>query len=232
MQVVDDLGEVLLGLVLARDVVKLDALGRLDINLGIGLPHVEHHEVVPAHFVHHLAGHILPQCDKDDDRQHPAEDIHQQRGLLDLLSRGGNARVQQPLDKPFVIGEHRRFVDGFLILIRKQDPIFLLLDLHLADLALFGHGDKGIVIHLFDLMLGQPWHGDKVEEHHDQHRDHIVVQQRLFRRLDFIHCPHFLLVVHIARGVLGCRAPFCQQAVYHSTLFPVQHPRQKFTVRL
>ena len=101
MQVVDDLGEVLLGLVLARDIIKLDALGGLDVHLGVGPAHVEHHGVATAaHLLHHLARHILSQRDKDDDGQHPGENADKQRCLLDLLTRGGDARVQQALHQP------------------------------------------------------------------------------------------------------------------------------------
>ena len=189
MQVVDDLGEILLGLVLARDVIKLDALGRLDINLGVGLAHVEHHGVSAAHFLHHLAREDLSQPDEDEDRQHPAEDADEQRRLLNLFARGGNACVKQTLDQT-VVRHHCGLVDGLFIAVGKEDAVGLLLDLDLADLALFGHGDKGVVIHLLDLVLRDPGHGNEVEEHHEQHRDKVIVQQRFFRGLDFIHRGH------------------------------------------
>ena len=187
MQVVDDLGKVLLGLVLARNVVKLDALGGLDIDLGVGLAHVEHHGVASAaHLLHHLARENLPQTDEDDNGQHPAQDADEQRRLLNLLTRGGNTSIQQALHKT-VVRHHRRLVDGLFIAAGEKDAVVLLLDLDLADLALLGHGDKGVVVHLFDLVLGHPRHRDEVEEQHEQHRDKVVVQQRLFRGLDFVH---------------------------------------------
>ena len=48
MQVIDDLLQVLLGLVLTGHIGKVDALGGLDVDLGIGFAHAaEHHRVGP-----------------------------------------------------------------------------------------------------------------------------------------------------------------------------------------
>ena len=181
MEVVDHFLQVLLGLVLTGHVVKLDALGGLDVDLGVGLAHVEHQGVASAaHFLHHAAGDDLADADEQDQRQHPAQNIHQQGALLDLLAGGGDARVQQALHQP-VVGDDGGLVDGLFILAGKQDAVALLLDLHLTDLALLRHGYKGVVVHIPDLMLRQPRHGQQVEQHHDQKRDQIVVQQRFFR---------------------------------------------------
>ena len=191
MQVVDDFGEVLLGLVLACHVAEANAFGRFDIDLGVGLPHVEHHGVAAAHLLHHLAGHELSQRNKDDNGQHPRKNTDERRRLLDLLARGGNACVEKTLHKA-VVRHHRRLVDRFFIRACEENAVVLLLNLHLADLALLGHGDEGVVVHFFDLMLGHPRHGDKVEEHHNKERHHIVVEQRLFRGFDFVHENAFL----------------------------------------
>ena len=181
MEVVDDLGQVLLGLVLTGHVVKLDALGGLDIDLGVGLAQVEHQGVASAaHFLHHAAGDDLPDADKDDQRQHPTQNVHQQRALLDLLAGGGDASVQQTLHQS-VVGDDGGLVDGLFILAGKQDAVALLLDLHLADLALLRHGHKGVVVHVLDLVLRQPRHGQQVEQHYHQKHDQVVVQQRFFR---------------------------------------------------
>ena len=95
--------------------------------------------------------------------------------------------VQQALDKLAVRGDHSGLVDGFFILAGEQDPVVGLLDLRPANLALFRHRHKGVVVHLLNLILGQPGHGDEVEQHHQQHGHHVVEDQRLFRGMDLIH---------------------------------------------
>ena len=187
MEIIDDLRQILLGLVLTGHVVKANSLGGLHIHLGIGLAHIEHHGIAAAHFLHQLPGHELPQGDEDQNGGHPAQNIHEQGGLLDLLAAGRNTGVQQSLDKLAVRGDHSGFVDGFLILAGEQDPVVGLLNLRPADLALFRHRHKGVVVHLLNLILGQPGHGDEVEQHHQQHGHHVVEDQRLFRGMDLIH---------------------------------------------
>ena len=186
MEVVDHLLQVLLGLVLAGHVVKLDALGGLDVDLGAGLAHVEHHGVSAAHFLHHAAGDDLPDADEQEQRQHPGQDIQQHRALLDLLAGGGHVRVQQTLHQT-VVGDDGGLVDGRLLLVRKQDAVALLLDLHAAQLALLRHGHEGVVVHLLDLMLRQPRHGQQIEQQQHQQRHDIVVEQRFLRGLYLIH---------------------------------------------
>ena len=39
-------------------------------------------------------------------------------------------------------------VEGFAVGGGKEDAVALLLDLHLADLILLGHGDEGVVVHV------------------------------------------------------------------------------------
>ena len=152
MEVVDDLGEIFLGLVLPGDIGKLDALGRFDIDLGIGFPHVEHHGIAAAHLFHQLAREDLSQDHKKDQGQDPAQDAHQEGGLLDLLPGGGDPGIQKPLDE-LRVGNHSRFVDGLFVFVGEEDAVALFLELHLADLALLGHGDKGIVVHILDPVL-------------------------------------------------------------------------------
>ena len=187
MEIIDDLRQILLGLVLTGHVVKANSLGGLHIHLGIGLAHIEHHGIAAAHFLHQLPGHELPQGDEDQNGGHPAQNIHEQGGLLDLLAAGGNTGVQQSLDKLAVRGDHSGLVDVFFILAGEQDPVVGLLNLRPADLALFRHRHKGVVVHLLNLILGQPGHGDEVEQHHQQHGHHVVEDQRLFRGMDLIH---------------------------------------------
>ena len=187
VEVVYDLLKVLLGLVLTGHIGKADALGGLDVDLGIGLAHAEHHGVaVSAHFLHHIAGNELADADKEDQRQHPAQNAHQQGGLLHLLAGGGDARVQQTLHQP-VIGNDGRFIDGLIVLTGEQDAVALLLYLHLPDLFLLRHGDEGVVVHLTDLVLRQPGHSQQVEQQQHQHRNNVIVEQRLLGGLDLSH---------------------------------------------
>ena len=187
MEIIDDLRQILLGLVLTGHVVKANSLGGLHIHLGIGLAHIEHHGITAAHFLHQLPGHELPQGDEDQNGGHPAQNIHEQGGLLDLLAAGRNTGVQQSLDKLAVRGDHSGLVDGLFVLAGEQDPVVGLLDLRPTDLPLFRHRHKGVVVHLLNLILGQPGHGDEVEQHHQQHGHHVVEDQRLFRGMDLIH---------------------------------------------
>ena len=186
VEVVDDLRQVLLGLVLAGHIGKLDALGGLDVDLGVGLAHIEHQGVAAAHFLHQAAGDDLTDGDKDHQRQDPAQDIRQQGSLLDLLAGGGDAGVQEPLHQA-VVRHDGGLVDGFAVGGGKEDAVALLLDLHLADLILLGHGDEGVVVHLLDLVLRQPGHGQQVEQQHQQYHDHVVVDQRFLGGFDLVH---------------------------------------------
>ena len=189
MEVVHDLCQILLGLVLAGYIVKLDALGGFHIYLGVGFAHIEHHGVAAAHFFRHLLGHELSQRKEDEDGRRPAENIHQQGGLLDLFAGGGYPGIQQPLHQT-VVRHHGGLVNGLFILAGEENTVILLLNLHLADLTLLRHGDEGVVIHLLDLILGQPGHGDEVEQHHQQHCHNVIENQRLLWGSDFVHTGH------------------------------------------
>src|SRR5699024_8715383 len=101
------------------------------------------------------------------------------------------------------IGHHRGLIDGGPLLVGEQDAVLLLLDLDLAHLALLDHGVKGVVVHLPDLPLSDPGHGQEVEEHQDQQHDYIVVDQRLFGCFYLIHV----------------KSPFCSSRVVLCSAF-------------
>ena len=82
----------------------------------------------------------------------------------------------------------------------EENAVGLLLDLDPADLTLLCHGDESVVVDVLDLVLRDPRHGDEVEEHHKQHRHKVVVQQRLFRGLDFVHENAFLRSLKFPAG--------------------------------
>lgn len=74
-QELDDLLQVLLGLVDARDILEGDAAMRFGQELGLGL--AEAHR--PAGTVLHLAGHEDPQADEDDEGQRVDQQRHEPR---------------------------------------------------------------------------------------------------------------------------------------------------------
>ena len=186
MQIVDDLLQVFLGLVLARNIGEVDALGGLDVDLDVAVSTQAEHHRVAAELVRHLLGHILPERKEDQNGQHPAENVHEQRGLLDLLALEGNARLQKPGGE-VVVRHHGGLVDNSLVLIGKENAVVLLLNFDLADLVLLDHFDKGVVVHLLDLVLREPRHGKEIEEKYREHGDGVVEDQRLFRGFDFFH---------------------------------------------
>ena len=87
VQVVDDLGQVFLGLILTGDIGEFDALGGLDIDLRVRAAEPEHHGVRPAGLVRHALEHELAEGDKKHDRQQPRQQERQKRRhLLDDLA--------------------------------------------------------------------------------------------------------------------------------------------------
>ena len=70
------------------------------------------------------------------------------------------------------------FVDIFPGLVGKQDLVFP--DLHLADLLLFGHLNKGAVVHFLNLLLRNQRKNKDIEQHQHQQRNAVIVDQRLF----------------------------------------------------
>ena len=69
MEIVHDLGKAFLRLVLPGDIVKTDAVRRLDIDLGVALSHAEGHDILAAHLIHELLSHEVAENNKDDQRQ-------------------------------------------------------------------------------------------------------------------------------------------------------------------
>ena len=176
MEVLHDLLEIVLGLVLSGHVGEFDALGGLDIDLGVGL--AEGHGVGAAHVLHHAPGEILPQGNKDDDGQDPGQQKAEDGiRLLDDLAGELRAGVLQHLFQ-VRIRDHAGGVDGGLILVGKDDLVLLLLDLHLAQILVFRHVHEGAVIHLLDLLAGHPGHGQEVEQQQNQHGHAVVKKSR------------------------------------------------------
>ena len=185
VEVIDYLGETLLGLVLARHVCKLDALSALDIDLGVGL--AEGQGVGPAGALHELFAHQLTEAHKDDDGQYPADEEGEYRvRLLDDLAGELGAGVRKAL-REIGVRHHAGLVDGGLVLVGEEDLVVLLLHLHLAELLFGGHVHEGAVVHLLYLPLGEPGHGEEVEEQQHQQHDDVIEYKRFFRFLDFLH---------------------------------------------
>ena len=184
VQILDDLRQVLLGLVLSGHVGELDALGRFDVDTGLALPHAEHHRVA-AHAVHELFLHVLPQPPEEQQRHDPRQQhADDRRRLLDDLAGELGARLVEALRAPRVV--HRPgAVHLFALGVGEEDLI--LLDVDLADLFLFGHPDERAVIHLVDLRAHDPRLGQQVEEHQHEHGDHVIINQRLSGIFDFVH---------------------------------------------
>ena len=86
-----------------------------------------------------------------------------------------------------VVRHHGGLVDNGLVLIGKENAVVLFLNFDLADLVLLDHLNKGVVVHLLDLVLREPRHGKEIEEKYREHGDGVVEDQRLFRGFDFFH---------------------------------------------
>ena len=71
MEVLHDFLQVVLGLVLSSHIGEFDALGGLDIDLGVGFS--KHHGIGPAHLIHHLSGQELADGNEDGQRQDPGQ---------------------------------------------------------------------------------------------------------------------------------------------------------------
>ena len=186
VQVVDDLLQVLLGFVLTGHIRKVDALGGLDVDLGIGFAHAaEHHRVGAAHLFHELFVHKVAQRGEEDDGQHePEQEAEDGRGLLHDLAGKRSPGVIQALGEAGVVHQAGP-VDLGLVFVGKDDLVAL--NVHTADVLFLGHAHKGAVIHLFDLALAHPRHQNEVEEQKHQQHDGVIDGQRLFRRFDFFH---------------------------------------------
>ena len=198
VQVVDDLGQVFLGLVLTGDIGEFDALGRLDVDLRVRAAEPEHHGVRPAGLVRHALEHELAEGDKKHDRQQPRQQKRQKRRhLLDDLARELRAGVLQAVDEVGIVHQ-AGLIDLRVIFVREEDLVVL--HLHTADLLIFRHGHERAVVDLLDLPLAQPGHRQKVERQDHENDDGVIIHQRLFRVFHFIHvtasfifikCVHF-----------------------------------------
>ena len=187
MQVLHNLGQALLGFVLARHIGEFDALGGFHIDLGIALAQTEHHGIGSSGLIHHLFGHELSEADEQDHRQPPGEQEIEPRGsFLNDLAPGGNTGIQQTLGE-FGIGHHTGLIDGSAVLAGKEDQVFLGLNLCGADIPVLHHGDEGVVIHFMDLAFGQPGHEQEIEQHEQQKHQAIIIDEWSFGLLYFIH---------------------------------------------
>ena len=92
MQVLHNLGQALLGFVLARYIGEFDALGGFHIDLGIALAQTEHHGIGPSGLIHHLFGHELSEADEQDHRQSPGEQEIEHGEVSSMVS----PRVETP----------------------------------------------------------------------------------------------------------------------------------------
>ena len=163
VQVVNDLLQVLLGLVLTGHIREVDALGGLDVDLGVGFSHAaKHHGVGAAHLIHELFVHIVAQRGEQDDGQHePDQKAEDRRPLFhDLAGKLGPGGVK-PLGQAGIIHQ-AGLVDLGVVLIGEDDLVGL--DVHFADVLLLGHAHKGAVVHLFDLPFVHPRHKHDIEE--------------------------------------------------------------------
>ena len=163
MQIVNDLLQVLLGLVLTGHIREVDALGGLDVDLGVGFSNAaKHHGVGAAHLIHELFIHIVAQRGEQDDGQHePDQKAEDRRPLFhDLAGKLGPGGVK-PLGQAGVIHQ-AGLVDLGVVLIGEDDLVGL--DVHFADVLLLGHAHKGAVVHLFDLPFVHPRHKHDIEE--------------------------------------------------------------------
>ena len=193
VQVVDDLGQVFLGLVLTGDVGELDALGGLDVDLRVRAAEPEHHGVRPAGLVRHALEHELAETDEEHDRQQPCQQKRQKRRhLLDDLARELRAGVLQAVDQVGIVHQ-AGLIDLRVVFVREEDLVVLYL--HTANLLIFRHGHKRAVVDLLDLPLAQPGHRQKVERQNHENDDGVIIHHRLFGAFHFIHVTASLIFV-------------------------------------
>ena len=187
VEVVDDLLQVLLGLVLSGHICKADAVGGLHIDLGVGFAcAAKHHgSGAAACLFHELFVHLVADKAEQQDGQGKPDQKAQHRGALlhDLAGELGPGIVK-PLGQARVVHQ-AGLVDLLFFFIGEHDLVGL--DVHLADLFFCGHGHKGAIVHLFDLTFGEPGHKNKVEHQQHQQHDGVVDGQGLFGRFDFLH---------------------------------------------
>ena len=187
MEVVDDLLQVLLGLVLSGHICKADAVGGLHIDLGVGLAcAAKHHGTrAAACLFHELFVHLVAdEAEQQDGQGKPDQKAQHRRALLHDLTGELGPGVVKTLGQARVVHQ-AGLVDLLFFFIGEHDLVGL--DVHLADILFFSHGHKGAVVHLFDLTFGEPGHKNKVEHQQHQQHDGVINSQRLFGRFDFLH---------------------------------------------
>ena len=178
--------------------------GLLHIDLGVGL--AEGHGVahaagqIVAHPLHHKAGEQLPNEDKEENGQNPADQEGQKGiGLGGDLGAEHDVRVlpqliQQPLavirpDAGLVVAGPSCLIVG-----DKDDLTAVLVQSHLRDLMVVHHGEELAVRYLDHLSLQHRGEEKDVEEHQGHQGQGIVENQRFFGRawgfpiiLDLLH---------------------------------------------
>ena len=175
MEIVYDLLQALLGLVFPGNVGKFDAFRGFDVDLGIGFSKSKGHGIGAAGPVHHFFGHELPDGNEDQQRQNPRQQKAQNgRFLLNFLPVKRDAGVMKT-GRQIRIVHHGGFIDGGLLLVCKENEIFLLLNFYPAYLTVFRHGHEGAVVHLHHLPLGELGQGQEVKQQQNQHNHAIVV---------------------------------------------------------
>ena len=187
MQVIDDFLKIVLGFVLTCHIGKADpSVGGGDIDLGAAVAQAKHHGIgTAAHLFAHFFIEQLANDNKDDDWQDPGEEEGHQRGgfLHDLGGELGAGGIQT-LGEVRVV-HHAGLVDILAVFICEKDLVAF--DLHLADLALFGHGHKGAVVHFLDLLPGDKRHDKGIEHHKNQQDNAVIVNKRFLWGFDFFH---------------------------------------------
>ena len=189
VQIVHDLGKVFLRLVLARHIVKPDALRRGDVDLGVALSHAEHHGVSAASgALQQLFVHVLANADEDHQRQQPREQKAQQGGHRGRRNFGEcRAGRIQALGQTGIV-HCAGLVNFGAVLIGEQD--FVVLDFNFADLLPLRHAHERAVVHFFDPVLVDERHGQKIEQQQRREHNGVIKDQRLFRFLDLMHMLH------------------------------------------
>ncbi len=110
---------------------------------------------------------------------------HEQGGLLlDDLAGKDSAVVIEPLSQVGVV--HQAGLIDLLFFPVGEDNL-VVLDVHLADVVVVGHGHKGAVIHLLHPALNQHGHGQEIEQQQQDEHDDVVEGQRLLWGFDFFH---------------------------------------------
>ena len=192
MQEIDDLLEGVLGLVLARDVVKRLAGLRLDVDLGVRL--AERHGIA-AHLLAHPAEHEGAEGVEDDQRQHPGEqELDDRAHLLRDDLREGHARVEQAVDDLVIRRDAVGHIVGSLAVVEllgRGEGDLCVVDLDGLDLSLFEHREELGVGDLLDAVALNLREEQRVEQHDHDQRNDIVDDQRLFRVFLFVHSLSF-----------------------------------------